>query len=152
MREKKEHNMILGYTAGVFDLFHVGHLNILKQAKSLCDKLIVAVSTDELVSYKLKKSVIPFDERIEIVRAIKCVDVTVPQFNMDKVDAWRRYKFDVMVVGDDWYQTEKWEKIEDELKNHGVRVIYIPYTQKTSSTLINGVLSDLRKSDSKNEE
>jgi glycerol-3-phosphate cytidylyltransferase len=145
-KNKPGSKSIIGYTSGVFDLFHVGHLNILNQAKSLCDKLIVAVSTDELVMYKFKKAVIPFEERIEIVNSIKCVDVTVPQISMDKVDAWKRYKFDVLIVGDDWYQTEKWEKIESDLEKHGARVIYIPYTKRTSSTMINSVLNDLRKS------
>jgi glycerol-3-phosphate cytidylyltransferase len=142
-RSKKQ-NMVIGYTSGVFDLFHVGHLNILRQAKSLCDKLIVGVSTDELVMYKFKKAVIPFEERIEIVKAIEYVDVTVPQISMDKVDAWRRYKYDIVIVGDDWYQTEKWDKIEEELQLHGVRVIYIPYTKGTSSTMVNDVLRNLR--------
>ena len=145
-KNSQEKRLIIGYTSGVFDLFHVGHLNILNQAKSLCDKLIVAVSTDELVMYKFKKAVIPFEERIEIVNSIKCVDVTVPQLSMDKVDAWKRYKFDVLIVGDDWDQTEKWEKIELDLEKRGARVIYIPYTKRTSSTMINSVLNDLRKS------
>ena len=83
IRDKK---IIVGYTAGVFDLFHIGHLNMLKNAAALCDKLIVGVTTDELVSYKNKKAVIPFHERLEIVRNIKCVDAAVPQYDMDKID------------------------------------------------------------------
>ena len=99
--------MVLGYTTGVFDLFHIGHLNMLKNAKGMCDKLIVGVTTDELVSYKHKKAVIPFEERIEIVRNIECVDVAIPQNSMDKFEAWKKLKFDVMFVGDDWYASEK---------------------------------------------
>lgn len=128
--------MILGYATGVFDLFHVGHLNLLKNAKSMCDKLIVGVTIDELVSYKNKQAVIPFEERIEIVRNIKCVDVAIPQDNMDKLEAWKKLKFDVIFVGDDWYGTERWGKFEGELKKVGVKVVYLPYTKKTSSTAI----------------
>ena len=78
--------MVVGYTTGVYDLFHIGHLNLLKNAKGLCDKLIVGVTVDELVAYKNKKSVIPFEERIEIVRSIKCVDAAIPQENIDKFE------------------------------------------------------------------
>ena len=131
---------VLGYTAGVYDLFHVGHLNILRNAKALCDKLIVAVSTDELVAYKKKRAVIPFNERCEIVSHIKFVDVVVPQENMDKLDAWKRYKFDIMFVGDDWYKIDKWDKIEKQLREVGVKIVYFPYTKGTSSTLINEIL------------
>jgi len=137
-------NNIVGYTTGVFDLFHVGHLRLLQRAKSLCDKLIVGVSTDELVSYKFKKAVILFEERAEIVESIKYVDTVVAQETMDKMDAWKRLKFDVMFVGDDWYKTEKWEKIEKEFRKVGVKIIYFPYTKGTSSTLINDILVKLR--------
>lgn len=140
--------MKIGYTAGVFDLFHIGHLNLLKNASSLCDKLIVGVSTDELVEYKNKKSVIPQRERMEIVRAIDCVDCVVAQKDMDKLAMWKRLKFDVMFVGDDWFQTPKWEEIEKNLSSNGVKTIYFPYTNGTSSTLINNVLLTLRKGES----
>tara|TARA_B110000211_G_scaffold127840_1_gene146855 strand:+ start:299 stop:730 length:432 start_codon:yes stop_codon:yes gene_type:complete len=136
--------MITGYTAGVYDLFHIGHLNLLKNAKGLCDKLIVGVTTDELVSYKNKKAVIPFEERIEIVRNIQFVDAVIPQNSMDKLEMWHKIKFDVMFVGDDWYNTEKWKDLEEKLKALGVKIIYFPYTKGTSSTLINAVLNDLR--------
>jgi glycerol-3-phosphate cytidylyltransferase len=137
--------MIIGYTTGVFDLFHVGHLNLLRNAKSFCDKLIVGVTSDELVSYKNKKSVISFEERIEIVRSIKYVDMAVPQTSMDKLDAQSRYKFNLMFVGDDWYNTDKWKGYEDELNLRGVKIIYFPYHKGTSSTLINEVLLEIRK-------
>jgi glycerol-3-phosphate cytidylyltransferase len=137
--------MIIGYTTGVFDLFHIGHLNLLKNAKGLCDKLIVGVTTDELVSYKNKKAVIPFDERVEIVRNISFVDAVVPQSSMDKFEAWNKIKFDVMFVGDDWYDTPKWKELDLKFKDLGVNIIYFPYTKGTSSTLINETLESLRK-------
>ena len=127
----------VGYTAGVYDMFHIGHLNILKRAKESCDYLIVGVSTDELVqNYKNKNTIIPFDERAAIVEAIKYVDKVVPQVSMDKMQAWENYKFDAMFVGDDWKGTEKWNKIEEEFKNVGVDIVYFPYTQGTSSTIL----------------
>ena len=138
--------MVIGYTTGVFDLFHIGHLRLLKNAKSVCDKLIVGVTSDELVSYKNKKAVIPFEERIEIVGACRYVDMTVQQSSMDKVDAYYRYKFDIMFVGDDWYKTEKWEQIDKQFAEFGVKIIYFPYTKTTSSTLINSTLIKLRNS------
>ena len=136
--------MIIGYTTGVFDLFHIGHLNMLKKSKSLCDKLIVGVSTDDLVLYKNKKPVIPFEERFEIVQSIQYVDAVVPQVNMNKIEAYAKLKFDVMFVGDYWYSTEKWNKIEGQLSEKGVRIVYFPYTKNTSSTLINKTLLNLR--------
>ena len=142
--------MIIGYTTGVFDLFHIGHLKLLKNAKSMCDKLIVGVTTDELVSYKNKSSVIPFSERIEIVRSIKYVDAVVPQETMDKYEAWTKLKFDVMIVGNDWHGTEKWNNIESKFNDVGVKIIYFPYYKGTSSTLINKTLEDLRKKNESN--
>jgi len=137
--------MIIGYTTGVFDLFHIGHLNLLKNAKGMCDKLIVGVTSDELVSYKNKKSVIPFEERMEIVRNIGCVDVVVPQENMDKMEAWEMLRFDIMFVGDDWAKTDKWKKFEEGFDKVGVKIVYFPYTKTTSSTLINETLMNLRE-------
>ena len=137
--------MIVGYTTGVFDLFHVGHLRLLSRAKAKCDKLIVGVTTDELVSYKHKRAVIRFEERIEIVQSIKYVDEVVPQASMDKMEAWKKLKFDVMFVGSDWKGTDKWNEFEKQFSRVGVRIIYFPYTKGTSSTLINNILLDLRK-------
>ena len=134
----------IGLVMGVFDLFHIGHLNILRRAKEQCDYLIVGVTTDELVSYKHKRAVIPFEERLAIVEAIRYVDKAVPQESMDKMAAWEKYQFDVMFVGDDWKGTEKWNKIEADMERVGVRVVYFPYTKGTSSTLINEVLLQLR--------
>jgi glycerol-3-phosphate cytidylyltransferase len=136
--------LIVGYTSGVYDLFHIGHLNLLRNAKAMCDKLVVGVTTDELVSYKNKKAVIPFEERMEIVRCCQYVDAVVPQENMDKFESWEKLKFDVMFVGDDWYQSDKWAELDKNFKAEGVRIIYFPYTKGTSSTLINEVLVELR--------
>lgn len=135
----------IGYTTGVYDLFHIGHLNLLRKAKAQCDYLIVGVSTDDLVEYKGKRSVIPFEERKEIVGAIKYVDEVVTQENMDKLGAWKKYHFNVMFVGDDWKGTDKWNKIEAELAEVGAKVVYFPYTKGTSSTLINETLKKLRE-------
>ena len=144
----KRKKKIIGYTSGVYDLFHIDHLNILENAKSLCDKLIVGVTTDELVKdYKGKTTVIPFSERIRIVRSIKHVDGVVPQNSMDKMDMWRRVKFDMMFVGDDWYQTDKWESLEEKFKLKDVKIIYFPYTKTTSSTIINSIITDRISSD-----
>lgn len=131
---------IIGYTSGVFDLFHIGHLNMLRNAKSLCDKLIVGVTTDELVSYKNKKAVIPFSERMEIVRSIEYVDAVVAQEDMDKMKLWEKLKYDVMFVGDDWFKSEKWNKLDKQFNEVGVKIVYFPYTKGTSSTLINDIL------------
>ena len=133
--EKKKFK--IGYTTGVFDLFHIGHLNILKKSKELCEFLIVGVSTDELVkSYKKKPPIVPYNERIEIVEAIRYVDKVVPQETRDKIAAYDMYKFDVMFVGDDWKGSEIFMKVEKELNSRGVEVVYFPYTQDTSSTLL----------------
>ncbi|MBE1298287.1 MAG: adenylyltransferase/cytidyltransferase family protein [Alteromonadaceae bacterium] len=134
--------MVVGYTCGVYDLFHIGHLNLLRNAKSLCDKLIVGVTVDELVGYKGKEAIIPFEERIEIVRNIECVDVAVAQRKIDKVEAYKKLKYDVLFVGDDWYQHESWQKMEDELKGYGVKVVYFPYTSKTSSTKLRAIIDN----------
>ncbi len=138
--------MILGYTSGVFDLFHIGHLNLLKNAKAICDKLIVGVTTDELMlEYKKKKTIIPFNERFEIVRNIKFVDAVIPQESMNKMDVWEKLKYDIMFVGDDWFHTPKWEEFEKQFNNVGVRIVYFPYTKGTSSTMINKILIEERE-------
>lgn len=132
----------IGYTTGVFDLFHVGHLNILKKAKEKCQYLIVGVTTDELVSYKGKTAIIPHNERMAIVESIRYVDKVITQDNMDKLSAWEKYKFDVMFVGSDWKGTDKWNTIEAEFKKIGVDVIYFPYTLHTSSRKLREVLDN----------
>ncbi|MDE7316699.1 MAG: adenylyltransferase/cytidyltransferase family protein [Helicobacter sp.] len=136
--------MIIGYTSGVYDLFHIGHLNLLKNAKGLCDKLIVGVTVDELVSYKNKVAVIPFSERIEIVRNIKYVDAAIAQEDIDKYKMWEKLRFDMLFVGDDWYNSPSWNAMESKFRAVGVRVVYFPYTKGTSSTLLNETLTKLR--------
>lgn len=136
--------IIVGYTTGVFDLFHIGHLNILKSAKNYCDHLIVGVTTDELVSYKNTKAVIPFKERIEIVKAIKYVDEVVPQISMNKKAAWDKLQFHRMFVGSDWKGTSKWDQLEKEFEPLGVEIIYFPYTKGTSSTKLKKTLKKIR--------
>jgi glycerol-3-phosphate cytidylyltransferase len=129
----KQHK--IGYTTGVFDLFHVGHLNILRRAKEQCEFLIVGVSADELVmEYKQKKPVIPFKDRAEIVQGIKYVDMVVPQLNRDKFSAWEKIKFDVMFVGDDWKGSPLFSEVENKFKQVGVEIVYFPYTKGVSST------------------
>ena len=136
---------IIGYTSGVYDLFHIGHLNLLKNAKGLCDKLIVGVSVDELVAYKHKRAVIPFQERLELVRSIKYVDTAIPQDDLDKFKMWEKLHFDVLFVGDDWFKSERWQEMEKKFDEVGVRVVYFPYTKGTSSTLLTEALARLRK-------
>lgn len=137
---------IIGYTSGVFDLFHVGHVRILKKSKSLCDRLIVAVSTDNLVKkYKNKYPIIPQKERIEVVKNNKYVDYVITQNSLNKFLSWKKLKYDVMFVGDDWYATKKWKDIDREFKKLGVKIIYLPYTKGTSSTKINKILNSFRK-------
>ena len=140
----------VGYTTGVFDLFHIGHLNLLKQAKDKCDYLIVGVTTDEeAIRIKNKKPIIPFEERIEIIRNIKFVDKAVPEENSDKLVAWDLYRFDVIFKGDDWKGTFKWLEYEREFSKLGVDVVYFPYTEGTSSTLLTKCLVDLLEKDEK---
>lgn len=135
-----KNELIIGYTSGVFDLFHIGHLNLLKNAKSMCDKLVVGVTTDELALYKNKVPVIPYSERIEIVRSIKYVDAVVAQENMDKLVMCKKLKAKIMFVGDDWYATEKWNAYEEEFFEADIKIVYFPYTKGTSSTLLNELL------------
>lgn len=136
--------MIIGYTTGVYDLFHIGHLNLLKNAKGMCDKLVVGVTVDELVAYKGKKAMIPFEDRIEIVRSIKYVDAAVPQYDMDKLAACKKLKANILFVGDDWYATEKWQDYERQFKEAGIEIVYFPYTKGVSSTQITKALNAVR--------
>lgn len=134
----------VGYTTGVYDLFHIGHLNLLRNAKALCDYLIVGITVDELVSYKGKQAVIPFRERIQIVEAIRYVDKVVAQTELDKVKAWETYHFDVLFVGDDWKGKPNWVEYEQALAEKNVDVVYLPYTRETSSTQLRDVLARLQ--------
>ena len=127
----------IGYTTGVFDLFHIGHLNILKKAKEQCEFLIVGVTTDELC--KKRKNKVPIiceKERIEIVRAIKYVDKVVEQVDMDKLAMIKRYGVDVVFVGSDWKGTPSWKQYEKEFAKEDCEVIYLDYTDGISSKIL----------------
>ncbi len=127
----------IGYTTGVFDMFHIGHLNILKKAKEQCEYLIVGVSTDQTVqSYKNKAPVIKFEERCAIVEAIKFVDKVVPQTSMDKMAAYKELKFDALFHGSDWQGSDMYNQIIKELAEVGVDVVFLPHTKGISTTLI----------------
>lgn len=126
----------IGYTSGVYDMFHIGHLNLLKRAKEQCEFLVVGVTTDELAQYKNKTPIIPYEERKQIVEAIKYVDKVVPQENMNKLEACKKLHANVIFVGDDWKGTEKWNNIEKELSTIGAKVVYFSYTKGTSSTIL----------------
>lgn len=118
-------------------MFHIGHLNILKNAKKQCDKLIVGVSTDALVlQYKKKLPIIPLDERIEIVRAIRYVDEVVVQESMDKFEAWKNLGFDAMFHGDDWKNSEMYENYRRQFELVNVDIVFLPHTDSTSSTIL----------------
>ncbi|MBC2317817.1 adenylyltransferase/cytidyltransferase family protein [Listeria booriae] len=133
----------IGYTTGVYDMFHIGHLNLLKRAKAQCDYLIVGVTVDELVSYKKKQAIIPFEERIEIVKHISYVDEVVPQSSMNKMEAWQRLGFDAIFVGDDWKGSDTWNQFEVDFSKVGVTIEYLPYTKGTSSTQLRQTLQTI---------
>lgn len=136
----------IAYTQGTFDLFHVGHLRLLQKAKCLCDKLIVGVNSDELVrSYKGKNTVISAEQRIEIVQALRIVDDAHIVHSLDKVEAYRRFGFNLMVIGDDWKGNERWIQTEHDLAAFGVKVYYLPYTKSISSTKLAAVLKQLEE-------
>lgn len=136
----------IGYTTGVFDMFHIGHLNILRRAKAQCEHLIVGVSTDELVcEYKQKTPIIPYDERAEIVSAIKYVDEVFPQTTIDKYEAWNNLKFNVLFHGDDWKGTDLYNKLEKKFNSVGVDIVYLPHTTGVSSTMLAEKLHTLNK-------
>ena len=131
----------IGYTTGVYDMFHIGHLNILRRAKEQCDFLIVGVTTDEL-SFKRKSKypIINENDRMEIVGAIKYVDKVVPQIDMDKIKTVREYEVDVVFVGSDWKGTEAWNNYEKEFAQVGCSVVYLDYTDGISSTLLRKII------------
>ena len=132
----------LGYTQGAFDMFHIGHLNLLKNAKGMCDKLIVGVTVDELVSYKGKQAMIPFEDRIEIVRSIKYVDQVILSEREDS-DVYFKgiVKYDYLFVGSDYKGTERFNRYEKLFEGTGVKIVYFPYTEGTSSTQLRKVIS-----------
>jgi len=124
---------------GTFDPITFGHIDVIKKGLKLFDKVVVAVSDGENKDYLFS-----IEERIEIVRACRYVDLAVPQETMDKLDAYHRYKFNIMFVGDDWYKSSEWKKYDNQFAELSVDIMYFPYTKSTSSTLINNTLTSLR--------
>ena len=143
-----EMKKIIGYTTGVYDMFHIGHLNILKRAKAQCDYLIVGVSTDELVQKEKNKTpVIPWEERAQIIESIRYVDEVVVQPDKDKMAAWEKYHFDKMFVGSDWQGTPQWNRFEEEFSKVGVESVYLPHTDGISSTKLTNYIKNVLDSE-----
>ena len=134
---------VIGYTQGTFDMFHIGHLNLIKNAKRHCDYLVVGVNSDDLVeSYKNKRPIIPLDERVEIMRAIKYVDEVIVTNTLDKKEIWEKVRFDEIYIGDDWKGNERWEKTGKEMEQLGAKLVFLPYTKDTSSTMLREKLKE----------
>ena len=137
---------IVGYAPGVYDLFHIGHLNILRHASSMCDVLIAGVVSDDLAeSMKGRRPVVPLHERLEIVQSVRYVDRVHPEIHVEKLDTWRDVQFDVIFKGDDWRGSPKGEKLERDFSSVGVSVRYLPYTAHTSSTQLRRALDALER-------
>lgn len=134
----------IGYASGAYDLFHIGHLNLLKHARSQCDYLIAGVASPEMTQ-RLKGTtpVIPLAERMEIVRSVRYVDAVVVDTHLNKADTWREVGFNIFFKGDDWKGTEKGERLERDMALIGVEVVYFPYTVSTSSTVLRRALTVL---------
>ncbi len=134
----------VGYAPGAYDLFHIGHLNILRHARSQCDYLVAGVVSDEMAELaKGRRPMIPLVERLEIVRSVKYVDAAFVETVPDKVETWKQVRFDVIFKGDDWRGTLKGDKLEKAFAIHGVDVVYFPYTVHTSSTQLRRALDAL---------
>ena len=134
---------VIGYTQGTFDMFHIGHLNLIKNAKRHCDYLVVGVNSDDLVeSYKNKRPIIPLDERVEIMRAIKYVDEVIVTNTLDKKEIWEKVRFNEIYIGDDWKGNERWEKTGKEMEQPGAKLVFLPYTKDTSSTMLREKLKE----------
>lgn len=127
----------IGYTTGVFDLFHIGHVNLLRRSRENCDRLIVGVTTDELtLQRKGRLPVVPFEERIAIVADVRYVDQAVPHEHMDRMRTWNELRYHVMFKGDDWAGTPEWKALEGQLRDVGVEVVFFPYTKGQASSLL----------------
>ena len=134
---------IIGFTAGTFDMFHIGHLNLLRNARSRCDYLIVGVNSDRLVQeYKGKRVVIPLEERMEIVRSLRFVDEVLEVDSLDKKISWNQRHYDLLFIGDDWKGNLRWEATAKEMEQFGVKTIFLPHTEGTNSTLLREKLID----------
>lgn len=131
----------VGYAPGVYDMFHVGHLNVLRSSRQFCDYLIAGVVSDDLAQRtKGNRPVVPLDERLEIVNAIEYVDEAVAEDVPHKLEMWERLRFDVIIKGDDWKGTDRGDKLESDFAEVGVEVAYLPYTKRTSSTMLRRLL------------
>lgn len=131
----------IGYTQGVFDMFHIGHLNLINNAKALCDYLIVGINSDELVEqYKHKTPVIGEEDRRKIVDNLKAVDQCIVVSTLDKLELHEKLHFDVIFIGDDWKGNSRWVQTEQEMNEIGVDVIFLPYTDGISSTKVRTLL------------
>lgn len=134
----------IGYAPGAFDLFHVGHLNLLRRAKERCDYLIAGVVADEvLIKHKGVTPVVPLAERLEIVRNIRCVDAAHTAMTNDKIEIWKDLGFNILFKGDDWRGTAKGDKLEHDFAAVGVEVVYFPYTLSTSSSALRKTLQNI---------
>ena len=134
----------IGYAAGAFDLFHIGHLALLRRARQECDFLVAGVVSDELlVSQRGRGAIIPLSERLAIVESIDCVDRAVAETNADKLETWHELGYDVFFKGDDWRGTQKGIDLETRFAEVGVEVVYFPYTIDTSSTALRKAIAAL---------
>lgn len=128
---------VIGYAPGAYDVFHIGHLNILKRAREHCDRLIVGVVTDEVLMHvKGQQPIVPFAERLEIVRSIRYVDEAVADVHVDKFSTWHELGYDILFKGDDWRGTERGRLLDERLRSVGARLMFFPYTMHTSSTAL----------------
>ena len=135
--------MVIGFTQGTYDMFHIGHLNLIRNARQECDYLIVGVNTDELIgTYKNKSAIVPLEERMDIVESIKFVDLVIPCDSLDKLEICLKYGVNKVFIGDDWKGHSRWEQAEKELAEYGIDVTYLPYTKNTSSTLLREKLKE----------
>jgi glycerol-3-phosphate cytidylyltransferase len=128
---------VVGYVPGAWDMFHIGHLNLIKRARAQCDYLVVGVVTDEVLELaKNKRPVVPLAERLEVVRSMDLVDQAVTDLSSDKLVMWELLHFDLLFKGDDWKGTPSGDRLEATMNSVGVEVVYFPYTTRTSSTAL----------------
>ena len=135
--------MVIGYTQGTYDMFHIGHLNLIKNAKKHCDYLIVGVNSDDLVlSYKNKKTIVPIEERVAIISELKSVDKVIVTDTLDKIAIAKEMNVNKIFIGDDWKGNPRWEKTKEDMAQIGIEVVFLPHTEGTSSTMLREKLSD----------
>jgi len=138
--------MRIGYASGAFDMFHIGHLNLLRQAKLQCDQLIAGVITDRLYQeVRGRPPIVPFTERLQIVRNIEFVDFAIGDDHMDKMFAWEQLRFDVLIKGDDWKYKPEAAALKGKIEEAGIEIAYVPYTEHTSSTRLRTIVAELER-------